>query len=78
MAAQFTAMSFPVRPDSAWMAPANTSLPTPVSPRSRISESERARRRSLEMVSASAGESVATGVSGAAASSLTAASSAAV
>ena len=45
-------------------------------PSSRISESERARRRSLAVVSASAGDSVGIGVSGAAASSLTAASSA--
>ena len=39
-------------------------MPTPVSPTSKISESERASRRSLAVVSASAGERVATGVSG--------------
>ena len=71
-------MSLPSRPESACTEAANTSFPTPVSPTSKSSESERARRRSLAVVSASAGERVGTGVSGVSASSLTAFVSAAV
>jgi hypothetical protein len=42
MAAQFTGMSLPWRPLVLWMAFANTSLPTPVSPTRRISFVDRA------------------------------------
>ena len=65
----------PRRPLAAWMAFANTSFPTPVSPTSRISALERARRRSLLVITAIDGDSVGIGASGRISSSLRAASS---
>ena len=57
-AAQLMAKKAPGRSLAAWMARAWTSLPTPVSPSSRISACERASLRSLSRSTASSGDRV--------------------